>query len=276
MKSILTISLNEVRIGIRNRWVLLASAILLVFALILVLLGSGPSGATKADSLTVVVASLSTLTVYLVPLIALLLSYDAVAGEIERGTLQLTFATQVSRAEVLLGKFAGHLFVLALAVTVGYGVAGAIAFFIGQGTDFDGLIHLTRLIATSIVLGATFVAVGYLASVSVRQTGTAAAVALMIWLFAVVLYDLALLGGLLASTDGFFAQTLFPYLLLANPADAFRIFNMAALDVSGNATGLGGVGNAMPIPPVLAIASPFIWAGIALAAATLILRKVQP
>lgn len=276
MNAILTIAQTEIRIGIRNRWVVLASCILLVFALLLVLLGSAPTGATRTDSLTVVVASLSTLSVYLVPLIALLLSFDAIAGEIDRGTLQLTLASPASRGEVLLGKFVGHVAVLALAVLFGYGIAGAIAFMAGQNTSTDGLVDLCRLIGTSIALGATFVAIGYVASASVRQTGTAAALAVAIWLFAVVLYDLALLGGLLASSDGIFAKVLFPYLLVINPADAFRVFNMAAIDTRGASTGLAAGGHAMPFLPQLSILSPLIWMIIALGVSTIILKRVQP
>lgn len=276
MKSVLAIAQNEIRIAIRNRWVVLASIILLVFALLLVLLGSAPSGATKTDGLTVIVASLSTLTVYLVPLIALLLSYDAIAGEIDRGTLQLTLACPVSRGEVLFGKFLGHLVVLAIAILTGYGIAGAIAFYFALNTGIEGLIDLGRLIATSIALGGTFIAIGYVASASVRQTGTAAALAVAIWLFAVVLYDLALLGGLLANPDGVFAKVFFPYLLLANPADAFRLFNLTAVDAGSVSTGLMTGADGVSIMPYLAILSPLIWMVIALAMSAIILRRVQP
>lgn len=276
MSAVLAIAQTEVRIGFRNRWVVLATIILFVFALLLVLLGSAPTGATKANSLTVIVASLSTLSVYLVPLIALLLSFDAIAGEIDRGTLQLTLATAVSRGVVLLGKFLGHVAVLALAVLFGYGIAGGIAYGVGGETGPEGLIDLGRLIVTSIALGATFIAIGYVASACVRQTGTAAALAIGIWLLAVVLYDLALLGGLLASSDGIFAKVLFPYLLVANPADAFRVFNMAAIDAGGFSTGLGAGGSTMPFLPQFAIISPILWTGLALGVSTLILRRVQP
>ncbi len=276
MSAVLAIAQTEIRIGIRNRWVMLASVILFVFALLLVLLGSGPGGATRADGLTVVVASLATLSVYLVPLIALLLSFDAIAGEIDRGTLQLTLASPVSRGQVLIGKFIGHGCVLALAVIFGYGVAGAVGYFLGHNVGLDGIIDLGRLIVTSIALGATFIAIGYVASASVRQTGTAAALAVAIWLFAVVLYDLALLGGLITSSDGLFAKVLFPYLLLVNPADAFRVFNMAAIDAGGLSTGLAAQGNSMPFQPHIAIVSPFIWMVIGLGLSTLILRRVQP
>lgn len=277
MNGVLTIAATEIRIGLRNRWIILSSMILLVFALILVLLGSAPTGEVKTDAVTVVVASLSTLSVYLVPLIALLLSFDAIAGEIDRGTLQLVLASPVSRGGVLLGKFLGHVFVLSVAVISGYGIAGLVAFYASGTGDLAALVGVGRLIASSIVLGATFVAIGYIASASVRQTGTAAALAVAIWLFAVVLYDLALLGGLLASRDGVFAHSIFPWLLVFNPADAFRLYNMSAIDAAATGGNLGGaVGSATPLSGIRAMLSPVIWAIMALGISTMILNRVRP
>ena len=277
MNGVLTIAATEIRIGLRNRWIILSSLILLAFALILVLLGSAPGGEVKTDAVTVVVASLSTLSVYLVPLIALLLSFDAIAGEIDRGTLQLVLASPVSRGAVLVGKFLGHVTVLGIAVSFGYGIAGLVAFLANGGDDPASLVGVGRLIASSVVLGATFIAIGYIASASVRQTGTAAALAIAIWLFAVVLYDLALLGGLLASQDGLFARAVFPWLLVFNPADAFRLYNMNAIDalaVGGNLG--GGAGAALPLSGLATMFSPVAWTAIALGLSTFILKRVRP
>ena len=276
MNGLIAIAQNEVRIGMRNKWIMLATAILLVFALLLVLLGSGPATASRADGLSIIAASLATLSVYLVPLIALLLSFDAIAGEIDRGTLQLTLASPVSRASVLLGKFLGHVTVLSIAVFIGYGLAGLCAFFAIENVGHSGAIDLARVIATSIALGATFVAIGYGASACVRQTGTAAALAIAIWLFAVVLYDMALLGGLLADPEGVFATDLFPYLLVANPADAFRLFNLTALDAAGASTGFAAGGDVLPFAPQLAIASPFIWIVGALWLSVMMIQRIKP
>jgi len=277
MHGVLTIAATEIRIGLRNRWIILSTLILLAFALILVLLGSAPGGEVKTDAVTVVVASLSTLSVYLVPLIALLLSFDAIAGEIDRGTLQLVLASPVSRGAVLVGKFLGHVAVLSIAVSFGYGIAGLVAFFANGGGEASALIGVGRLIASSIILGATFIAIGYIASASVRQTGTAAALAIAIWLFAVVLYDLALLGGLLASQDGFFARDIFPWLLVFNPADAFRLYNMSAIDAAAVGSNLGGgVRSALPLSGLATMLSPVAWAVIALGLSTFILKRVRP
>ncbi|MCC0034597.1 MAG: ABC transporter permease [Hoeflea sp.] len=276
MHGVITIAATEIRIGLRNRWIILSSLILLAFALILVLLGSAPGGEVKTDAVTVVVASLSTLSVYLVPLIALLLSFDAIAGEIDRGTLQLVLASPVSRGSVLVGKFLGHVAVLAIAVSFGYGIAGLVAFFANGGGEAVALIGVGRLIASSTILGATFIAIGYIASASVRQTGTAAALAIAIWLFAVVLYDLALLGGLLASQDGFFARTVFPWLLVFNPADAFRLYNMSAIDALAVGSNLGGAGSALPLSGLASMLSPVAWTAIGLGLSTFILKRVRP
>ncbi|MDP3527294.1 MAG: ABC transporter permease subunit [Hoeflea sp.] len=263
--------------GLRNRWIILSSLILLAFALILVLLGSAPGGEVKTDAVTVVVASLSTLSVYLVPLIALLLAFDAIAGEIDRGTLQLVLASPVSRGAVLVGKFLGHVTVLGIAVSFGYGIAGLVVFFATGGGDLSALVGVGRLIVTSIILGATFIAIGYIASASVRQTGTAAALAIAIWLFAVVLYDLALLGGLLASQDGVFARDIFPWLLVLNPADAFRLYNMSAIDAAAVGSNLGGgAGAALPLSGLATMLSPIAWAILALGLSTFILKRIRP
>ncbi len=275
MTAVLAVALTEIRIGLRNRWVVLATLILMTFALALGGLGAASSGEVKADALTVTTASLATLSVYLVPLIALLLSFDAIAGEADRGTLQLALATPTPRFSILLGKFLGHVSVVGLALVIGYGVAGA-AVAAMSGDGLAGAVHFLRLIGTSLLLGAAFIAIGYVASASVRQTGTAAALAVAIWLLAVVLYDLGLLAALLADPDGGFARHAFPYLLAANPADAFRLYNMAALDAAGAATGLGGAGEALPFPAEAALASLVAWIGLALAAAGAVFGRLQP
>ena len=53
--------------------------------------------------------------VFLLPLIALLISHDAIVGEMERGTMLLLLSYPVGRWQVLLGKFVGHLAILAFA-----------------------------------------------------------------------------------------------------------------------------------------------------------------
>lgn len=105
MNPVWIITGKEVRDSLRNRWVLAAALLLAALALSLGFLGSSPTGSVKVDPLTVTVVSLSSLSIFLIPLIAMLLSYDALIGEIERGTMALLLSYPISRNQILAGKF---------------------------------------------------------------------------------------------------------------------------------------------------------------------------
>ncbi|MFQ5562779.1 MAG: ABC transporter permease [Parvularculaceae bacterium] len=274
LKNILAVAKTEFRIGLRNRWVILAALILLAFAGVLSFVGGAPGAAGHINRLTVTVASLATLSVYLVPLLALLLSFDAIAGEIDRGTLSLLLATPVSRLSVIAGKFTGHFAVIAIAVLIGFGGPGLYLYF--DAPSAGAAADLVRLIATSAMLGAVFICIGYVVSALAQSSGLAAALAVGVWLSATVLFDLALLGALVADQGGAFSKEVFPWLLAANPADAFRLYNMSALDLGANATGLSGAGDALGYDPRLAILSLGTWIAGAFAAAVLAFRRLQP
>ncbi len=266
------IAMTEIRLGSRNRWVLLAAAALTLFAMVLGFIGAAPTGTVKTGALTVTVASLATLSVYLVPLMALLLSFDAIAGEVERGTIQLILASPASKPALIAGKFLGHIAILGFAIITGFGLTGGVIWLMAGGSD-DGVWALARLIATSIGLGAAFLAIGYIASSLARQSGTAAALAVGIWLVAVVLYDLALFSALVADADGLFAKSVFPWLLLVNPADAFRLFNMSLLE---SASGVSEIATALPFPAWTGILSLAFWTVAAFFLSAQFLRKLEP
>lgn len=253
-----TIAVQEIRNGFRNRWVLAATVLLAVLALSLTLLGSAPTGAVKISELTVTVVSLASLTVFLVPLIALLLAYDAIVGEAERGTLLLLLAYPVARHQVLLGKFLGHLIILAVATVVGYGAAG-IAVGLKGGTNAAAWAAFGALLGSSVLLGAAFLAVGYLLSAVVRERATAGGLALGIWLLLVIVYDTALLGLLVADGGRFVTPGLFGALLLLNPADGFRLLNLTGFEDARLVAGLAGVDAGAAGHPAAALAALAAW-----------------
>ncbi len=270
---ILATAASEFRISRRNRWVAIAVALMVVFSLVLAAAGSAPTGALGADRLSVTVASLTSLSVYLVPLVALLMSFDAIAGEIERGTLPLVLTYPAARWEILAGKLVAHLGVLILALVAGYGAAALMAF----ATDPDaasGLPALWRLTWSSALLGATFLGIGYAVSALARRPSGAAGLAVAVWLGLVVLYDLGLLAAVVADDGGSFTTDIFPVALLVNPADAFRLFNLSAAEATAAAAGIGGAAGAIPVWQSLL--SVVLWPLLALALASLAFRRVEP
>jgi Cu-processing system permease protein len=273
MIRVLSMAQTEFRISLRNRWVAVSVAMMAVFSIVLAAAGSAPSGTVGVDRLSVTVASLTSLGVYLVPLVALLMSFDAIAGETERGTLPLLLTYPLSRAEVLLGKLLAHLAVLALAVGVGYGLA-ALAIWVWDARAVAGLPALWRLTWSSVVLGAVFLGAGYALSALARRPSGAAGLAIGLWLGVIVLWDLGLLAALVADNGGRFTTDVFPVALLANPADAFRLYNLAASEAGAAAAGLAGAANA--VPAGAALASLLLWPVAALGLALAAFRKVTP
>lgn len=261
----------EFRIALRNKWVAIVIVMMALFSLVLSSTGSAPTGTLGADPLSVTVASLTSLATYLVPLVALLMSFDAIAGEIERGTLSLVQTYPVSRLEMLLGKFLAQLSILALALAIGYGIAAAVALSGDTGAT-AGLPALLRLFWTSLLLGATFIAIGYALSAIARRPGAAAGAAIGVWLVLIVLYDLGLLAVVVLDNGGVFSTEVFPWLLVGNPADAFRLFNLAASDATAAAAGIGGAADT--IPWINALVSVLLWPLAALGLAVLSFRKV--
>nr|AWJ66026.1 nitrous oxide reductase maturation transmembrane protein [uncultured bacterium] len=272
-RRILAIATTEFHIARRNRWVAIAVALMVVFSLVLSAAGSAPTGGLGVDRLSVVVASLISLSVYLVPLVALLMSFDAVAGEVERGTLPLLLTYPVARAEVLLGKLVAHLGILTLAVCLGYGAAALTAMITDPAASV-GLPALWRLTWSSILLGATFLGAGYALSSLSRRPSGAAGLAIGLWLGLVVLYDLGLLAAIVADNGGWFTTRAFPVALLANPADAFRLFNLTSSQAGMAAAGVSGAAGS--IPAWQSLISTLIWPFVALLLATATFRRVTP
>lgn len=270
--NVLKIAMQEIRAGLRNRWVVATTLLLAALSLSLVLLGSAPTGAVNADPLAVVVVSLASLTIFLVPLIALLLSFDAIVGEQERGTLMLLLSYPVARWQVIVGKALGQSGILGVATLLGYGVAaGALSLSSQIGAPAWGA--FAAMVLTSIMLGAAFVSMGVLASAIVRERATAAGLAVGMWLFFVLIYDTALLGLLVADQGRYLTQDILQLALLFNPADVYRIFNMTASDSVAIYSGLAGPGNAAPLPPALLFAALAAWVVAPLALAVLVFRR---
>ena len=274
MRQIIIIAGKELRDGMRNRWVLAITALLAALALTLAFLGAAPTGAVKVSGLAVTIVSLSSLTIFLVPLIALLLSYDAIVGEVDSGTMALLLSYPVSHWQVVLGKFAGHLCILAFSTMVGYGVAG-IALQVAGNDDSGAWTAFAVMIASSVLLGAVFIAIGYLISTLVRDRGTAGGIAIGVWLFFVLLYDMGLLGVLVADHGQTVTADVLDVLLLLNPADAYRLLNLTTNAGVGGVAGVAGLGAHTGLGPSVLLGALAAWVVVPLAAATAVFARRQ-
>ncbi len=272
MKMLLTLALKEIRDGLRNRWIAAAIIVLGTLALALSMLGSAPTGSIRASALDVTVISLASLSVYLIPLIALMLSFDALVGEFERGTMMLLLTYPVKRWQVIMGKFLGHLSILFIAIFAGYGGAIIIMILMNEGIT-DGWQAYVIMMASSLVLGAIFIALGYLVSVLVKERATAAGAAIGLWLVFVVLYDLILFGALLLDKGQVISQQLFSALMLISPTDTYRILNLSLFEGVSQAAGIAGVASGAGLSGLLMLVVMLLWVIVPLAATLLVFQR---
>lgn len=273
MRNVLLIAAKEIQESLRNRWVLAMTALLAALALSLTFLGSAPTGTVGVRALDVVIVSLSSLTIFLVPLVALLISHDAIVGETERGTMLLLLSYPVSRAQVLLGKFVGHLAILAFATVIGYGTAAVTLVATGAAIDAGSWTAFAIMIATSILLGAVFIAIGYLVSVLVQERATAAGLAIGVWLLLVVVFDMALLGVLVLDQGRVISSGVLNGLLLFNPTDVYRLLNLAGAESISTFSGMSGLAGAVALGPGVLLCALIAWTLVPLALAAIIFSR---
>ena len=274
MRPAIIIAGKELRDGMRNRWVVATTALMAALALTLAFLGAAPTGTVKASGLAVTIVSLSSLTIFLVPLIALLLSYDAIVGEVDRGTMALLLAYPVARWQVVFGKFAGHLAILGFAIVVGYGAA-ALALQWAGNDDSAAWTAFGVMVASSILLGGVFLAIGYFVSTLVRDRGAAGGIAIGVWLLFVLLYDMALLGLLVADQGRNVTGEVLNALLLLNPADAYRLLNLASSTDVSRYAGVAGLGAGTSPGTGALIGALVAWTIAPLTAATALFARKQ-
>ena len=273
MNSIWTIARKELSDSLRNRWLMAISLVFATLALGIAWFGAAASGQVGYASTPATIASLASLGIFLIPLIALLLAYDAIVGEEEGGTLLLLLTYPLSRSQLLLGKFLGHGLTLALATVIGFGVAGvAIAVLVENVAIASLAAAMLRFIGSTVLLGWGFIALAYVISVRVSEKPIAAGLALAIWFFFVLIFDLMLLGTLVAS-EGKLNPELLPWLLMLNPTDIYRLLNIVAFGDSGQLSGVLSLGTDLPIGAAGLWLGLILWCAIPLAGALLLFKN---
>ncbi|QGA50106.1 ABC transporter permease subunit [Pseudomonas sp. NA13] len=273
MTQIWSIAAKEFSDGLRNRWLLAISLLFAVLAVGIAWLGAAASGQVGFTSIPATIASLASLATFLMPLIALLLAYDAIVGEEEGGTLMLLLTYPLGRGQILLGKFVGHGLILALATLIGFGCAAVAIALLVDDVELGLLLWaFGRFMVSSTLLGWVFLALAYVLSSKASEKSSAAGMALGVWFLFVLVFDLALLA-LLVLSKGRFNPDLLPWLLLLNPTDIYRLINLSGFEGSGNAIGLMALSSDLPVSASLLWLCLLLWVGALLLLAYWMFRR---
>jgi len=235
---VLTLAQKELRDSFRNRWFLLYSVAFTTLALALSALALTGSDIAGFAGFGRTAASLVNLVMLIVPLMALTVGAQSLAGEQERGSLTYLLAQPVNRAEVLLGKYLGLALALLAALTLGFGASG-VAMVVNGGDTAEPGVYI-QLVASAFLLALVMLGAGLLISASSHKAGVAVGVALFLWLVFVFLGDLGLMGAAVALKAQLSIGNLFA-LSLVNPLQVFKMASVLDIHTTLDILGPAGI-----------------------------------
>ncbi|MEK7728513.1 MAG: ABC transporter permease subunit [candidate division KSB1 bacterium] len=235
-RTIFDIAKQELLINIRNRWTLIFAVVFGALVLSISYFGMRAEGFSGMQSFARTSASILNLVLYLVPLVALIMGTLSFTGD--KGATELLFAQPVLRSEVQLGKLLGVFGALALATLGGFVLAGVI---VVAANGFEGLIRFGLFILLTLALALIFLGLAIWAATVSQRKSKAFGLALFLWFFFVLFYDLLALGGTLL-LRGRSANVFLFLSLFGNPVDMVRV---AVLIIVDGVTVFGAAGAAL-------------------------------
>ncbi len=219
-----TIARQELIINIRNRWTLIFAGAFGVLVLAISYFGLVTGGAIGFQGFARTSASLLNLVLYIVPLVAL--TMGTLSFTSEKSASELLFSQPVTRGEILLGKLSGLFASIATATVAGFGLAGAI---IAVKAGAQGATRYPVFVALSLLLALVFLSLAAWVSALCQRKAKAFGIALFLWFFFVLFYDLIVIGGTFLMKERAANQFIFAS-LFGNPVDMVRVASLLALD----------------------------------------------
>ena len=130
MRETLIVARKEFMDCLRSRWLISGSLLFAILSIAVFFGTAAIGGSLQFQPLATVVNSLLSLTVFLLPLLSLMLCYDAFVGEAESGTLLLMLTYPLSRTQWLLGKALGQGSALAVVLVLGFAALPVVQAFL--------------------------------------------------------------------------------------------------------------------------------------------------
>jgi Cu-processing system permease protein len=224
LKLIATIANQELKVNLRNKWIMLFAVIFGTLVLGISYFGLITAGVIGFQGFARTSASLLNLVLYIVPLVALTMGTLSFTNEKTCG--ELLFAQPVTRFEILSGKLFGLFASITLAMLLGFGLAG---FVIASKSGNEGLLRYPALVLFSLLLALIFLALSALASTICKRKVRTFGISLFLWFFFVIFYDLLVIGGSFLLREHNANLMLF-YSLFGNPVDMVRVATLILLD----------------------------------------------
>ncbi len=120
-------------------------------------------------------------------LFAILLGYDAISGEKERGTLRLSFANAVPRATYILGKMTGSSIVLGVSLAIATAVGMLLLPLMGVPMVGADWAKLGLILVTGFLYFGVFLTMSVCVSAMTQRSSNSFLVLLVVWITSVLI-----------------------------------------------------------------------------------------
>jgi Cu-processing system permease protein len=190
-RGVYAIAKKEFSDNARNKWILSMIAIFLILTIV----SSIMAGHGKMGEMEGTVGALMSISVMLVPIIAIMLGYATISGEAESGSLSIVLTCPVSRVDVLLGKFLGLESVICFSVMVGYGISGLVIAATAGGAQWVGYIGFMLL---TMLLGTLYLSLSICFSSVLKRRVTSLAAGVVIFFLGMIL-GMIMMGAYMAT-----------------------------------------------------------------------------
>ncbi len=191
-----SIAKKEIMDNFRNKWIILVAAMFAILTLVISYFGS--LGTSGWQNLGNTISGMTELGSFLISIVAFMLGYATIIGEIERGSMSALLSLSANRFEIVVGKWLGLGAVLCFTIFVGYGFAGALIALNVPNVD---VLEYLAFIGLTMLFGLVFLTVALCFSTVFAKRSTALGGAIFLWFLFNIILPIVFVGLLLTTID---------------------------------------------------------------------------
>lgn len=226
----LTVFQRELKLGFRNSWTYSFLILFSIFTGAILLLHSSVSSIEGYTNMT---GTLMNMTLYLLPLITLLLGSFSITAEKEDGHWGLLATYPLSSVSFFFGKWLGLAIILTTIIFFSFGISGMLISIGGQAMNTETFIFF---LVFSVLLALTYLSIAFLIGALSKNRWQALIGAIAVWFITIVIWPLLMISLLTQLPSYKLVQPTLQVLTILNPAEFIRVFSMMRLG-AGSAFG---------------------------------------
>jgi len=227
---ILTIAQREIKLGFRNSWTYSFLILLSIFTIAILLL---QSSVATVQGYTDMTGTVINMTLYLLPLITLLLGGFSAAVEKEDGQWGLLSTYPISVYTFIGGKWIGLAVILLTMLFFSFGLAGIITLLFEQAISISTLVFFFLFSAS---LSLVYLSIALLIGAIAKNRWQSLVGGITVWFLTIIIWPLLMISTLSQLPSYNFVQPTLQTLTLLNPAEFVRVFTIMRIG-AGSAFG---------------------------------------